>query len=496
VRSDRWLAVLAVLALALPAAAQEAEAEKPPAEQPPEPPPAQQPEAPAEAAKPAAKPDRRMRFHGEVRFRDDVEANYSTFNDDSGVTVPGFGTIPDDTVSFWPYRVRLALEAEITERLIGMVEVQVADVAGGDPAQRDVLMSNDDPFDLYQGFIHWNEIGGSHTSLRVGRQELVLGNGFLFGDEPYYNGVSFDALRLYWGAEDAFHAQFWWAEANETFEQDADTDILTLELGGKADRGDDFSFYLHYVVDDEVSGIGRENLLVLGIRWGREKPGTSHYLWNLELAWQDGRIGKDPMNSFIPGQDSTIAAWGGEGWFGYNFHTGASDQKLTVHGYLGTGERDLADSERNDFQVLFQDVHPRLGRMDLVQGTNIESLGLAYEGLWRERHGAGVDLMAFRINQAPTAETQLALPAGDFSGAGFIIPATEVSNPPDPAADELGSEIDLWYDYYYSENLAFQVLLGAFLPGDAITQINVDTTTGQELDDPAWRVAAQARLRF
>ena len=476
----RWILALAVGLLALPVGA------------------ADEAETPEEAKK------RKIRFHGELRARGEVDSNYTDFNDDGGFFDPSIPVlVPDDTVSFFAYRVRLAMEADITEKLVGQVELQVADIAGEDQQERNVLLSNRDPVDLYTGYIHWNQIADSHWSLRVGRQELPMGNQFLFGNLPYYNGVSFDSVRIHWEDEARFDA--WWAKTNETFQGDADTDIFSFAIGGTAERGDDWSFYTHYLRDDGISGIERETLLAVGFRWTRQEGDASHFLWNFEFVWQDGRIGNPVVGGmFIPPQpdpilplptgtvvdDLFISAWGGEGMFGYNWNKNDDDHQLYLHAYLATGDRNQQDDDINDFRTFFQNFHPRNGRADIVRGTNLNSIGLAYEGTYGDRHGAGVDVLLFQINAPEDSPTTLASTPGLFNG--FFIPATD-SNPSPGITrgeDDLGQELDLWYDYYYSENLSFQVLLALFFPGDAITKVNGG------FDDPASRLAVQARLRF
>lgn len=434
--------------------------------------------------------EKKWAFHGEVRFRGEFQNNYTDFNDDAGVFIPSVpALIPDDNLEFFPYRVRLGVEGQLAENLIGEIQIQTADVAGLDSEQRDALFSNDDDLDLYTAFVHWNEIGGSGTSMRFGRQEIVLGNELFFGDLDFYNGLSFDGYRLHWSNE-AARFDFWWARTNETFARDADTDILSIQLGGDAERGDAFDFYAHLVRDDEVSGINREDLLVVGFRWTRDNAGSNHYIWNLELAWQDGRRGNPDPGTGITGEDEFISAWGGEGMFGYNWNTGDNDHRVYGHAYLASGDHDPADDKSNEFDPLFQDFHERLGRADLVQGTNVTSVGIAYQANYGEKHAAGIDIMAFAINRPMESATVLASTAGRFDG--FAIPATINNSDPaiDSSEDDLGQEVDLWYDYYYSKNVSFGVILASFMPGDAIKQVNGG------FDDPVLRLAAQARLRF
>lgn len=52
-----------------------------------------------------------------------------------------------------------------------------------------------DKVSLYQGFVEGTLPGGK-ASLRVGRQELVYGSTFMLGSDSFFDGLSFDAVKL------------------------------------------------------------------------------------------------------------------------------------------------------------------------------------------------------------------------------------------------------------------------------------------------------------
>ena len=101
---------------------------------------------------------------------------------------------------------------------------------------------------------------------------------------------------------------------------------------------------------------------------------------------------------------------------------------------------------------------------------------------------------------------------------GWFIPAINSLTDPslDAKEDDLGQELDLWYDYYMTEHLSFGVEFTIFMPGDAITQLqsvtDFDTLIAAPLpdhtptmlanqstilgDDPAIKLTAQVRLRY
>jgi hypothetical protein len=50
-------------------------------------------------------------------------------------------------------------------------------------------------FTLYQGFVEGTVAGAKKLSVMAGRQEFVYGSGFLLGNDAFYDGLSFDALK-------------------------------------------------------------------------------------------------------------------------------------------------------------------------------------------------------------------------------------------------------------------------------------------------------------
>ncbi len=49
---------------------------------------------------------------------------------------------------------------------------------------------------LYQGYAEGVLPGGKGVSLKAGRQELVYGSTFLLGADTFYDGLSFDAMKV------------------------------------------------------------------------------------------------------------------------------------------------------------------------------------------------------------------------------------------------------------------------------------------------------------
>jgi len=435
-------------------------------------------------------------FHGEVRLRGEFVDNFEDWNSDS---------LADDSFDFFPYRARVGVGGEFANNVHGYVELQAADAMGDEQVQRDVLESNDSDIDLYLAMIQMKQIGGSSTDLTFGRQELRFDHEFLFGDLDFYNGISLDGVRATWNFESGPLDGFWF-RTNETFDSDADTDILGAHYTwDDVIENGDIGAYGYYLRDDTVSGTGRVDLFTFGGRAGRSREGEDGFLWNAELAFQTGTIG----NAGVMGDDADISALGFEGWFGYNWNAGESDHRLQGKVYYGSGDDDDTDDEANAFNPLFQDFHDstnRLGVADAVAGSNVMAISLGYT-FEHGAHSVLVELFDFVTAEAsqdshlivgPTMAGYFFLP-GDFDGVVIT------SGDPDGAGplsandeDSIGQELDVVYNFDYTDNLSFGAGLGYFMPGEAIESATDPDGAGPLAgsDDAAMRLYGQARLRW
>lgn len=134
----------------------------------------------------------RLTFGGELRIRNENQLNYSPFT----------GGVDDD--SFVLLRARAHLDAKPIEGVRIFLQPQFSRIFA---QEESTIAGNADAanpnnvFDLHQGYLDLDKIGGSVVSLRIGRQELVYGEERLVGSFGWSNiGRSFDAgkIRLGW----------------------------------------------------------------------------------------------------------------------------------------------------------------------------------------------------------------------------------------------------------------------------------------------------------
>ena len=132
-------------------------------------------------------------------------------------------------------RTRLNVRADFTGEVTAFLELEAYQV-WGENFRSDYITGIDrrgvGDVEVYQAYIEAREMFGSPVQLRIGRQELVLGSGWLVGAGdhlPEFPGLSFDAVRLTYAAN-AFRVDAIWAKLAERspLEKDGDTDLYAL----------------------------------------------------------------------------------------------------------------------------------------------------------------------------------------------------------------------------------------------------------------------------
>lgn len=425
--------------------------------------------------------DGKFSIHGEVRTRWEYLENHEDLTDTlSDSDCEGHGCL-DDAYDIWPYRVRIGARGEFANNVIGYVELQNAGFFGNenplkvDQHPTDQVYWNDiddSEVKLYQGYIELDKIGGSSMSLRVGRQEHVIGNELLVGDADFYAGQSFDGARAWWNFDKFTLTAVYY----NILEENAGcgnfcTDDNTTAYGvygtwtfGKtpqvfepvlfryrdANEGPQF-----WVLDARYSRAVNSKADMEAMAWD----------WNIEIAMEDGSY--DPA-----GIDQDIKASVMEGWFGWNFGSNAR-QRVHIGALVSSGDKDATDDKEETFIPIAGDVwaYNRLGDADWF------SLDGEYSS------GGGTGITDINLGYAYFGEkNQFRISLHNFT-------ATEVD---DGVDDALGDEIDIAYTYLYSANVSIDAGVASMSPGDYFKDWE-GTGTGQ---DDVLRVWAQARLRF
>ncbi len=140
-------------------------------------------------------------------------------------------------ISFFEQRTRLHVVADFTSSVKAYVEFDGIDT-WGEGFQSDYITGADsrrtpsDEVALYQAFVEVQEPHGFPLALRIGRQELEFGSGWLVGADPGpdpFVGLSFDAIRLTY-CQGPFTVDGWWSKLADRspVEQDGDIDFFGI----------------------------------------------------------------------------------------------------------------------------------------------------------------------------------------------------------------------------------------------------------------------------
>ena len=134
-------------------------------------------------------------------------------------------------------RTKLNVKADFTEQVSAFIELDSYDVWGEDFRSNyitgvDFRANTADDLEVYQAYIEANEMFGYPLRLRIGRQALKFGSGWLVGTGDAggnFSGISFDAIRLTY-ATDMFSLDAVWAKLVESgpTEEDGDVDLYAL----------------------------------------------------------------------------------------------------------------------------------------------------------------------------------------------------------------------------------------------------------------------------
>ncbi len=161
-------------------------------------------------------------------------------------TVSGFraGDGGNNT-SFWEQRTRLHVNADFTNEVSALIELDGIDGWGQDfrsdyRTGTDFRANSSDDVELYQAYINVDKIFGLPAQLRIGRQELEFGSGWLMGSDPDpdpFVGMSFDALRLTVGDE-TMRIDAWMSKLAERGASEEDGDVDFYGVYGTWTLGD------------------------------------------------------------------------------------------------------------------------------------------------------------------------------------------------------------------------------------------------------------------
>lgn len=363
--------------------------------------------------------------------------------------------------SFVEQRTLLNVKADFTNDVSAFIELDSYN-AWGEDFRSWYLCGNDfrgaDNVDLYQAYIEAKNLWGTPLTLRVGRQEIALGNQWLVGvndASSLFTGLSFDAIRLSYAGEsfkvDAIASKL--AETYNNFGK-GDVDFYTVYATCTAIEDMAFDAYWMYVRDDQgditglVNGDGLDEHTV-----GLRAAGTiSSFDFNVEGAYQFGDV-DGVMNPwfrvFDREADVDFDAFAANAEVGYTFDMAWQPRPFARFAYFGGGEPD-DNCWDNDRTMPFDRLFSNVQYSEFIDDYGHDNGALS-----------NVFIYSLGVQVHPTECIVLSL-------LGSYFRAEEQACKYIDDSKNVGWELGLYGDYNYSEDLVFRAGYAHFFGDDGL----------------------------
>ncbi len=431
-------------------------------------------------------------------------------------------------------RTRLSAKADFTGEVTGLIEFDSYDTWGEDFRSNHITgadfrqNSAADDVSVYQAYIEARELGGLPLTLKVGRQEVLLGSGWLIGTNDtgsIFTGLSFDAVALVY-AQDPVQIVGFWAKGYDggLAEEDGDVDLYGVygTYTGLENQAFDAYWILgrdaRSVNDTNFSWVGETvegflglddynvtNLHTVGLR-GSGKIGAFDY--EAEAAYQFGDASQEGSLfklGFYGDDDASFDALGANLELGYTFDT-AWSPRLFLGGAYFSGEDNRSTSFWDQFNpfrepkasVSFDRLFSNWGYSEFLDFTELSNIYVLRSGVVaKPTEALTLKLLLSYFNTVEPFEAPVT-----FNLGGYQIPIAPglgwwtKENPSD-----LGWEAEVIANYQYTEDLSFEVgwahlFVGDGLASGAFNSNNGLAFTGGSGSDDSDYLYAETKLKF
>lgn len=310
-------------------------------------------------------------------------------------------------------------------------------------------------FTLYQGYVEGSLPTARWISARAGRQELSYGSNFLLGADTFFDGLSFDAVKLalkpvdglsvdlFGGryakqVSDGIEGTLYGAYATHAVGED-----LTLELFGLRDTGDEGLVHV---------GGDHERTWTVGTRVAGRIG--KKFAFEVEPVYQFGRKNRDGVSH------RHIRAFGGHADLTVDPALGRFPGQLFLSYAFGSGDDDPDGGRFEEFHNPGNDT-ALVGDIGVIGDLSGIAVGeVSASGLRVVTVGGGIDV----------TETL------NISLDGHWFRADEV---PDGLSKDVGIEANLILTYAVSEKVAVTASANRFFTGDFFEDA---AGSGQDID--------------
>ncbi|MDP3980912.1 MAG: alginate export family protein [Chlamydiota bacterium] len=370
-----------------------------------------------------------VKVSGELRLR-----GLYTSSQDLGISGEDYGRFEE--------RALITVEADLTDHVLAVVEIGAKGFQGAKEHTDAASIEGYDAF-VVQAYVQASEVFYSPLTLKLGRQYMNYGTGFLISDKE--KEINFDVARSIWDFYPIIVDVVWGKLADRSVEQAVDP------ITGDGAGSDDSQLWLinaHYAADVwnaeayilglTDSGSGYEPI-TLGLR-GDVAPMDALDVWG-EFAYQ--------LNSYSATQDLSAWALNAGGSFSID---AAWKPVLELEAVVASGDSGSGDYE--GFQELYEYNYwgyafsPKIENLVLINAnisvmpTESLTLALDYYHYWQ-------------MEESVFSHGDL------YQDNGGVLASTNGTD------KSLGDEIDVIATYDYTEDVSTQLYLAWFLPGAA-----------------------------
>ena len=411
-------------------------------------------------------------------------------------------------------RTTLNVRADFTQDVSAFIEFDSFDAWGEDFRSNyltgiDARADTRDDVELYQGYIEADNVFGAPVRVRVGRQELVFGGGWLIGNNsalPEFTGLSFDAVRATY-TDDLFSVDAFWAKLVEinALEEDGDTDLYGVYAGYHGIENvtlDAFWFWLRDAegLSDTASGFfghwlgdrlglndyEATSLHTVGVHAAGKLDGFD-FTANAAYQFGDASLEGSLFKPYFYGDNKAdFDAWAGDADLGYTFdiawkprvHVGAAyiggedNRGISFSDWIKPWAPWIRPNASVSFNRLFSNTvySPFFDEMGELSNFWMVHGGVSAHPM--ESVEAGLDASYFGVLDT------FDLPRFFRAGHTPVLFARGFSFMTKKSGDDLGWELDLWLKYHYSKDLTIEAGWSHLFTGDGLAKGNFNDMHG------------------
>jgi len=398
------------------------------------------------------------------------------------------------TNDFLQTSAKIWVSAQLTSNVSAMVQL-INERDWGQKVPQSILdeegFGNSSDVMLDLAYIKLADIFTPGLNVTVGRQNLLIGEGFIIGDQ-YWAGnnhqgyptnllaidlgqqTAFDAIKVdYKSATAPLSVQGFFAKINESWFSalpvDYDVDLYGASLLYAPDNWS-IEPYIVNLYNDDSAGTdfygytANENLSTAGIRGTIDIPAVKGLSFNAEYAKQFGK----------PVGGGTVDYSGWAGYVGGEFKFPVPTNPYLMAQYTMYSGKSTGSSSDEAFVPMFpSDVADNVGLIAYADAATLP--GIVTNGT-----GPGLKSAKLGFGFMPTDKLGVAL-------NWFNLAVAESQG---AVSDAIGNEVDLSFKYAYTEDVCVGLDLGTLARGDYIKALSASNT-----ENP-WEAVASLSVKF